>query len=141
MAAQGQLVSLAEPVKMIKEGMREYQKYALNNDLSIQQIEALRRSCAYDYDSTAYFNQLMFEIMRNAGNPEMFNQTSPSTDILIAAGMDKTSAMTLALKVFDQMVDILSAFIPEASFGDFKGFDVTFINSRDVVIYPPPFIY
>ena len=55
--------------------------------------------------------------------------------------MDKTSAMTLALKVFDQMVDILSAFIPEASFGDFKGFDVTFINSRDVVIYPPPFIY
>ena len=141
MVAQGQLVSLAEPVKMIKEGMYEYHKHAFNMDLPLHQLEALRASRAHDFDTMPYFNQLLFEIMRNAGNPEVVDQTALSTDMLITAGMDRKSAMTLALKVFDQVVDILSLFVPEASFGDFKGFEINFINSQDVVILPPKITY
>lgn len=131
------LISLSEPVNMVKQGFAEYIELVsktnsyklslLNNGLNynyVPFIEAILRDIFDDHtlinDSVGY----------KAGTPP------PSTILLINDGLEEKYAIRLAYNVFQSIVDIIVTFVPDVNFNS-DGYRFGFCGEFDLHVSKP----
>lgn len=127
------LISLEDPVGLLRESFREYT------------VESLKRRYGPAailpsppiYNCIPYMTMLIDEIVGDAGNPELFGQISPSTALLINDGLDKKTASKLTLDLFKLTTDAISSMIPDATFDNSAGYQFDFCGEDNLMVGLP----
>lgn len=127
------IISLAEPVALIKDSFREQLAYMLLN----RDPEATKVACGVNYNCVPYLTQLLNEIFAAKGNPEVFGQLSPSTRILIQDGLHRETAIQVALLAFDVVVRAITSIFPNLHFGDTDSFQYDLCGEASLYMTPP----
>jgi len=133
------LLSLAEPVGVLKQTISEYAQYIANtnNGRANGQLSLLQSNNALNYNAGEYMSLLVHEIVNSAVMIDSNKRFRPSTKLLIQQGLDSDTAVELSLNIFKLTIDAIAAHIPELTFDNLEGYSMDFCNLRDVVITFP----
>jgi len=126
------VISLMEPVGLIKQRFREYISLSISYNKPLTNAGIM-----YNYDCGEYIPMLLEEIFNQTAFHETDNNLSPSTRLLVRDGLDETYARKVASDVFNAVVDAISTFVPNARFTVSNGYRYTFCNDCDLMVSPP----
>ena len=129
------LVSLSDPINMLKNGFREYIESSIIKNIDRRFIDKFPIEHYRNYNHIPFIIKLI-EDMFNGYTPDPDLDISPSTQILINDGMDEYTAKYLALNVFKSVIGIISAFVPDINFAE-DGYRFDFCGEYDILIASP----
>lgn len=112
------LLSLSEPVQLIKERFREK---ALETILARRCAESTLKN-PLNYDCVLYLSEVLKETFESENNKTL------SLRRLVSDGLDKQSALQLSNDVFKCITDVLASAIPTLTFSNEEGYDFTIVG-------------
>lgn len=131
---QRMLISLSEPISILKDSFRERTIEILIK----QKNTPASLNDKLNYDCTPYMSSLLNEIFDNDTNMGS-DRILPSTKILVKDGMALEEARLLSLKVFTLTLDTIASIVPDLSFNDKSVYQVDMCDERDVMISRSPY--
>lgn len=125
------LLSLMEVLQLVRQSYREHVVGVLQRVPPSQSVLPLR---TWEYDPRQYVAALVEEInTMQASSPEVGGSLR-STQLLVDAGLDPTSATLIAHACFQLVTDLITANAPEASFGGDGEWSYQLVNECDLQI-------
>lgn len=128
MAVQHVLISLMQPVTLLRNSFREYALSMIIN----RQCDKRHLENPLNYNCVPYMTALIKEIF---SNHTTIGEIAPSTQLLIKDGMDWQSAAKLANQILTHTTDAISGYFPHLVFGgENPGYMFDFCGEFDLMV-------
>lgn len=131
----GLLISLSDPVNVLKNGFHKYVEMVILNQYSVGLNRTIPIEHVQNYNATPFFKELIKDIFSGYKIDDVYGLPE-STKILIKDGMDVEFAKILALRVFKITISIIASFVPDIDFSE-DGYRCCFYGNNDLLIEPP----
>jgi len=125
------LISLVEPVRILKNGFKEHVVNIIDNSDTLETKRFIPVKYILEYNCTQFFKELFNDDLRPTND-----RIECSIKVLINDGMDEEDAKILAIRVYRIVSMILAPYIPNGSL-DEDGYRCSFNGSQDLLLSPP----
>ena len=126
------LISLEDPLIALKNGIRRYVEECVRLNYNLAYGKPIPYQHLQGYDTMPFFTAIVKDMFKGTAQP---GELLDSTKLLMNDGLDREAATYLALKAFNDIISVLTLFVPDLNFTE-EEYRVGITGEYDVLVCP-----